>query len=140
HRRHEVLLSTRWSKGSAVIFTTGTTRDSERAHRAGRRILCVVAIAAMSAVACAGAPPAVKTQAATSSAAVTSAMRLPIPVNGIEVLGNQLVDGARVPMQLRGADRMGTEYACVQGWGVCGQPAGQGDQRTEAQKNDDTLA
>jgi endoglucanase len=123
-----------------VIFTTGTSRDTERAHRARRRVLCVVAIAAMSAVACAGAPPAVKTPAATSSAAMTPAVRLPIPVNGIAVLGNQLVDGARVPMQLRGADRMGTEYACVQGWGVFGQPDGPGDQRTDAQKNDATLA
>ena len=43
-------------------------------------------------------------------------------------------------MQLRGADRMGTEYACVQGWGVFGQPDGPGDQRTDAQKNDATLA
>jgi hypothetical protein len=36
----------------------------------------------------------------------------------IQVAGNQLVNGSGTPVQLRGVNRSGTEYACQQGWGI----------------------
>ncbi|MEA2588642.1 MAG: endoglucanase, partial [Actinomycetota bacterium] len=49
-----------------------------------------------------------------------------VPISGIKVSGNQLVDGAGNPVHLHGVNRMGTDYACIQklsdsltpGWGV----------------------
>jgi endoglucanase len=115
----------------------GKSRDTERAHRSRRRVVRGVAMAAMTAViaACAGAPPAAMTSATT-----TSAMRPPIPVNGITVSGNQLVNGAGAPVQLRGVSRMSTEYACIQGWGIFSQATAPGDKRTDTQENDATLS
>jgi len=42
---------------------------------------------------------------------------------GIRVLGNRLVDGNGAPIQLRGVNRSGTEYACVQGLGIFDGPS-----------------
>jgi hypothetical protein len=41
----------------------------------------------------------------------------------VAVQGNQLVDGSGHPLQLLGVDRSGTEYACVQGWGIFDGPS-----------------
>lgn len=41
---------------------------------------------------------------------------------GLHVSGNQLVDANGKQIVLRGADRAGTEYACVQGWGIFDGP------------------
>ncbi len=41
----------------------------------------------------------------------------------VKVVGNELVDGAGQPMRLIGVDRSGTEYACVQGWGIFDGPS-----------------
>jgi hypothetical protein len=37
--------------------------------------------------------------------------------------GNQLIDGNKAPMRLLGVNRSGTEYACVQGWGIFDGPS-----------------
>ena len=37
--------------------------------------------------------------------------------------GNQLVDGAGQPVRLLGVNRSGTEYACIQGWGIFDGPS-----------------
>jgi hypothetical protein len=42
----------------------------------------------------------------------------PAPPLSLRVAGNHLVDGAGNRVQLRGVNRSGTEYACVQGWGI----------------------
>ncbi|MGI8430513.1 MAG: cellulase family glycosylhydrolase [Solirubrobacteraceae bacterium] len=42
---------------------------------------------------------------------------------GIRVSGHELVDGANHPIQLRGVNRSGTEYACVRGWGIFDGPS-----------------
>lgn len=45
------------------------------------------------------------------------------PISGIGVAGNQLVDGAGNPVQLHGVNRMSTEYACIQGFGIFNGPS-----------------
>jgi hypothetical protein len=42
---------------------------------------------------------------------------------GLHVSGNQLLDGANSPVILRGVNRSGTEYACIQGWGFFDGPS-----------------
>ncbi len=44
-------------------------------------------------------------------------------VSGLHVTGNQLLNAAGQAVVLRGVDRSGTEYACVQGWGIFSGPA-----------------
>jgi hypothetical protein len=39
-------------------------------------------------------------------------------LSGLRVTGNELVDGSNNVVHLRGVNRSGTEYACVQGWGI----------------------
>jgi hypothetical protein len=41
---------------------------------------------------------------------------------GLHVVGNRLVDGGRTVV-LRGVNRSGTEYACIQGWGIFDGPS-----------------
>ena len=42
---------------------------------------------------------------------------------GLHVVGQQLLDGANQPVILRGVNRSGTEYACIQGWGFFDGPS-----------------
>ncbi|HKU80605.1 MAG TPA: cellulase family glycosylhydrolase [Candidatus Tumulicola sp.] len=42
--------------------------------------------------------------------------------DGLRVSGNQLVDAAGRVVRLHGVNRSGTEYACVQGWGIFDGP------------------
>ncbi len=41
---------------------------------------------------------------------------------GLHVAGNRLLNGANQPVALHGANRSGTEYACIQGWGMFDGP------------------
>jgi endoglucanase len=41
----------------------------------------------------------------------------------VSVDGNELVNGAGQPIRLLGVDRSGTEYACIQGWGIFDGPS-----------------
>ncbi|HET9691269.1 MAG TPA: cellulase family glycosylhydrolase [Acidimicrobiales bacterium] len=43
----------------------------------------------------------------------------------VRVAGTGLVDGSGAPLVLRGVDRSGMEYACVQGWGMADGPMDQ---------------
>lgn len=47
------------------------------------------------------------------------------PEPWVEVQGNHLVNQAGQPVELVGVDRSGTEYACVQGWGIFDGPSDQ---------------
>jgi endoglucanase len=40
----------------------------------------------------------------------------------VAVAGNSLVDGSGNPVQLRGVNRSGTQYACIEGWGLFDGP------------------
>jgi len=44
-------------------------------------------------------------------------------LNGLLVSGNHLVDGSGTVVHLQGVNRSGTEYACVQGWGIFDGPS-----------------
>ena len=39
------------------------------------------------------------------------------------MVGNRLVNGAGQTVRLLGVDRSGTEYACIQGWGIFDGPS-----------------
>ncbi|HEY8598128.1 MAG TPA: hypothetical protein VIL85_06835, partial [Thermomicrobiales bacterium] len=41
---------------------------------------------------------------------------------GLRVEGAQLIDAAGQPVRLLGVNRAGTEYACIQGWGLFDGP------------------
>ena len=45
-----------------------------------------------------------------------------VPALAVRVTGHRLVDGAGAPVRLLGANRSGTQYACVEGWGVFDGP------------------
>jgi hypothetical protein len=44
------------------------------------------------------------------------------PKKGLHVSGNRLLDGKGRVVRLHGVNRSGTEYACVQGWGIFDGP------------------
>ena len=44
-------------------------------------------------------------------------------VSALHVDGNQLVDSSGLTVQVRGVNRSGTEYACIQGWGIFDGPS-----------------
>jgi endoglucanase len=44
-------------------------------------------------------------------------------VRGLHVDGNHLLNGAGHPVRLHGVNRSGTEYACIQGWGIFDGPS-----------------
>src|SRR5215213_8255617 len=47
----------------------------------------------------------------------------PAAISGLHVVGNQIRHGAGHPVRLLGVNRSGTEYACIQGWGIFDGPA-----------------
>jgi endoglucanase len=54
--------------------------------------------------------------------AVPSAGAAGQSARGLHVSGNRLLDGSRV-VHLHGVNRSGTEYACIQGWGIFDGPS-----------------
>jgi endoglucanase len=47
----------------------------------------------------------------------------PVPQRGLHVAGNRVLDASGHAVSLQGIDRSGTEYACIQGWGIFDGPA-----------------
>jgi hypothetical protein len=60
--------------------------------------------------------------AATGSGTNSAAAETTAPVS-VAVVGNHLVNGSGQTLRLLGADRSGTEYACIQGWGIFDGPS-----------------
>ncbi len=46
-----------------------------------------------------------------------------VPVTGVRTSGNGLVDAEGRALRLRGVNHSGTEYACIQGWGIFDGPS-----------------
>jgi chitodextrinase len=59
--------------------------------------------------------------ALTSTSAATAAC--PVPAGGLHVSGNQLLDASGGLVRLHGVNYSGTEYACIQGWGIFDGPS-----------------
>jgi endoglucanase len=57
-----------------------------------------------------------------TSASVTATEIASTPAPQVHVAGNELVDASGSQVVLHGVDRSGTEYACVQGWGIFDGP------------------
>jgi hypothetical protein len=57
-------------------------------------------------------------------ALITALLAFPAAASarGLHVSGNRLLDGADQPVALHGVNRSGTEYACIQGWGIFDGP------------------
>lgn len=51
-----------------------------------------------------------------------TAAAVPASITGLKVVGNQIENAANQPVRLLGVDRSGTEYACIQGWGIFDGP------------------
>src|SRR5947209_843395 len=45
-----------------------------------------------------------------------------LSVAGLHVVGNQIENGNDQAVQLLGANRAGSEYACIEGWGIFDGP------------------
>ena len=84
----------------------------ERLVRLGvvRRLLVLLAFVVSAVVA------AVSSLALAASGAPSS--------KGLHVVGNRLVDGKGRVVRFHGVNRSGTEYACIQGWGIFDGPSG----------------
>jgi endoglucanase len=54
------------------------------------------------------------------------------PLPGLHVVGHQVLDDGGKPVILRGVNRAGTEYACVQGWGIFDGPSSDASARAIA--------
>jgi endoglucanase len=70
--------------------------------------------ASASGAAAGGAPPAGASASAGPGTGGTAAV--------LHVQGNRIVDGAGQTVRLRGFNHSGTEYACVEGWGIFDAP------------------
>lgn len=90
-----------------------------------RRILHVLGVAAAS-VAILGATRAAATvptaHVAATSAPVAKAVSRGAAARGLRVSGNRLLDRNGRVVRFHGVNRSGTEYACVQGWGIFDGP------------------
>ena len=59
----------------------------------------------------------------TSTPTPTPAPTPTLGISPLRVSGNLIVNAAGQPVQLRGVNRSGTEYACIQGWGIFDGPS-----------------
>src|SRR5688572_20796041 len=89
-------------------------RNPVRTHRLTRNypvviLACCVCFSLLP-IAAAWSPPAAGAQG-------------PAAISGLHVVGNQIRNGAGQPVRLLGVNRSGTEYACIQGWGIFDGPS-----------------
>lgn len=59
---------------------------------------------------------------AGSGPSIREAQAGPAPT-GLRAVGNRIVDGSGQAVRLRGVNYSGTEYACIQGWGIFDGPS-----------------
>src|SRR4051794_2252016 len=76
----------------------------------------VFVVSGVSAAAAEPSPTSARPAGATAPAATKK---------GLHVSGNRLLDGRGRVVRFRGVNRAGTEYACIQGWGIFDGPSGE---------------
>jgi len=59
----------------------------------------------------------------SAAGAVPADVRAAAPLNGLKVTDKRITDASGKPVMLRGVNRSGTEYACIQGWGIFDGPS-----------------
>lgn len=89
--------------------------------RAGPRPAGAVLVGAALAFLLAGVLPAMA--GAAPEGIARSSPQVSSSTVSVRVVGNELVNGQGDPIRLLGVDRSGTEYACIQGWGIFDEPS-----------------
>jgi endoglucanase len=69
-----------------------------------------------------GSKPYTATAQPLSSVQKAAIVHPATPASALHVSGNQLLNSSDIPVRLLGANRSGTEYACIQGWGIFSGP------------------
>jgi endoglucanase len=88
-----------------------------------RRTVLAFSIGLLAATVAAGCSSSSSGAAGAIPAAPVHASRPFTALNGLHVKGNRLVDGSGATVHLHGVNRSGTEYACIQGWGIFDGPS-----------------
>jgi endoglucanase len=95
-----------------------------RLDHPGRAVLAVVTLVlSLMLVACSTTKQQPSTSSRSPAAAGTPTVGPARPAPALRVSGNSLVDATGKPVQLRGVNRAGAEYACIQGWGFIDGPS-----------------
>ncbi|MGF7235799.1 MAG: glycoside hydrolase family 5 protein [Frankia sp.] len=68
-------------------------------------------------------PTIAPTSVAPTPAAPTNAPAATAAMSGLHVSGTSILDGSGQAVRLLGVDRAGTEYACIQNWGIFDGPS-----------------
>src|SRR5919198_22695 len=122
-----VALATLASVGSAAAATTTSHSSQSGAQRAtcSAKKRCTTSAAPSSSAPASSitSSPSPSTAAPTTTAAPSSSPTAAPAALSIRVSGNGLVDGKGNPVQLRGVNRSGTQYACAEGWGIFDGPS-----------------
>src|SRR5579863_6724396 len=108
--------------GRVRLFQRESPFAAEGAADGGREMnfrLVTIVLPVLLVAGCAGNPSG---SAAVPIHGVAQNRAASASLNGIAVSGNRLVDGSGNTVQLQGVNRSGTEYACVQGWGIFDGP------------------
>ena len=90
-----------------------------------KTIAVALTAASLSAASCRGSvahKPAQTTSNAASPTVHRTVSATPTVSNGLRIVGNQIVDGAGHVRRLVGFNVSGTEYACIEGWGIFDNP------------------
>ena len=94
-------------KGAVALAVLGTTGCHDKSSQAARAPASTET-----------APPPPQANALNATPPPSG----PLPKLSIRVAGNRFIDGTGALVRLRGANHSGTEYACIQGWGIFSGP------------------
>jgi endoglucanase len=126
-----VLVAALATAGGLALHRRPAVSVSDRSATTGRRVPAVPALtptAARSSAAPARSPAPSRKPPRRTSASASAAVPAPAPAAAagpapqLQVSGNKLVNAAGQQVVLHGVDRSGTEFACVQGWGIFDGP------------------
>ena len=115
------------SAGAGCVAITGATTRTYALTSADEGHALVSSVSASnsagSAAATSNPTAAVAPAPAPSPAPSPAPAPAPTPGAGLHVSGNKLLDASGAVVQLHGVNYSGTEYACIQGWGIFDGPS-----------------